>query len=273
MPTMDLGLKGRRALVTGSTAGIGEAIAKLLAAEGVAVAVNGRSERRGPAVVEAIRAAGGEAVLALGDVASDAGADRACQAAIDGLGGVDILISNAAGRAGSSISRLFDIPPTDWLSTYDKNVGAAVRMLQRLTPAMAERGWGRVIHIGSAVGAQPSGEVPDYAAAKTALIGFTLTASRSLAGTGVTVNIVSPGTIYTRSVAAWFKEIGAREGWGDDEAKSEVWVLNHMHKQDVRRIGRVGDIAAGVAYLASPLADYVTGINLKIDGGSGRAIY
>lgn len=271
---MDLALSGRRALVTGSTAGIGEGIARLLAAEGVAVAVNGRSERRGQAVVDSIREAGGKAVLALGDLATDAGANAACEAALQGLGGVDILVSNAAGFAGSSsTSTLFDVPPEDWKTTYDMNVGAAVRMLQRLTPAMKERGWGRIIHIGSLLGATPSGETPDYGVAKTAMVGLTLTAARALAGTGITVNTVSPGTIYTRSVAAWFKAIGAREGWGDDRAKSEAWVLKNVTNQSVGRIGKVEDIAAAVAYLASPLADFVTGVNLKVDGGASHSIY
>ena len=99
---MDLKLTGKRAIVTGSTAGIGEGIARSLAAEGVAVAVSGRSERRGKAIVEDILAQGGKAVLALGDVATDEGADSAVSAALEGLGGMDILINSVGGFAGSS---------------------------------------------------------------------------------------------------------------------------------------------------------------------------
>ena len=270
---MDLALAGRRALVTGSTAGIGEAIARILAAEGAAVAVNGRSERRGRAVVEGIVAAGGSAVLALGDVATDAGADAACAAALDGLGGIDILVTNAAGFAGgSSVSTLFDVPPADWTATFDMNVGAAVRMMQRLVPAMRTRGWGRVIQISSFLGMTPSGETPDYGVAKTAMVGLSMTASRALAGTGVTVNTVSPGMIYTRSVAGWFRAIGAREGWGDDRVRSEAWVLDNVVRQSVSRIGRVEDIANIVTYLASPLADFINGAHFKIDGGASPSV-
>jgi 3-oxoacyl-[acyl-carrier protein] reductase len=270
---MDLGLQGRRALITGGTAGIGEAIARQLAAEGVAVAINGRSERRARAVIESIIASGGSAVMALGELTTDAGAEAACQAALGALGGVDILVSNVGGVASSRTSSLFDAPPEQWLASYDMNVGAAVRVLQRLAPEMRARGWGRIIHIGSFVGATPSGETPDYAAAKTAIVGLTLSAARALAGTGVTVNTVSPGMIFTRSVAAWFKAIGEREGWGDDLSKSEAWVLDNMLDQSVNRIGRVEDIAAAVAYLASPVADFVSGVNLKVDGGASGSIY
>jgi Dehydrogenases with different specificities (related to short-chain alcohol dehydrogenases) len=269
---MDLKLDGKRALITGSTAGIGEAIAMTMAREGAAVVVNGRSERRGKAVVEAIRAAGGTAVLALGDVASNAGADATCEAAIAALGGVDIVVNNAAGFASeSSIASFFDVTSDAWLRTYDMNVGGAVRMMQRLVPGMQEQGWGRVINIGSSGGWVPSGELPDYGVAKTALMGLTTAAAKALAGTGVTVNCVLPGITYTRSVAAWFKAIGAREGWGDDRAKSEAFVLA-QHPQTVARIGEVDDVATMVAYLASPLSGFINQVNLRIDGGAFPAV-
>lgn len=271
---MDLNLTGKRALVTGSTAGIGAGIALTLAREGVSVAVNGRSERRGRAVVEEIQAAGGKAVLALGDVATNEGADATAQVALEALGGIDILINNAAGFAGSSsISTIFEVPPEDWLATYDMNVGAAVRMIQRLAPAMRERGWGRIIQIASGSAMLPSGEIPDYAAGKAAMLNLSLGTAKTLAATGVTVNTISPGMIYTRSVAAWFKQIGAREGWGDDRAKSEAWVIKNISPQLVSRVGRVDDIADAVAYLASPKADFITGTHLRVDGGASPAIH
>src|SRR3546814_2927370 len=112
-------------------------------------------------------------------------------------------------------------------------------MIQRLAPAMREAGWGRLIQIASFLGMTPSGETPDYGTAKTAMVGLSLAVSRALSGSGITVNTVSPGMIYTRSVAGWFKAIGAREGWGDDRARSEAWVLSNVVKQSVPRIGRV----------------------------------
>lgn len=270
---MDLGLKGKRAIVTGSTAGIGAGIAHVLAREGVRVAINGRSERRGRAVVEEILAAGGEAVLALGDVASDTGADAAATAALESFGGIDILVNNAGGFAGkSSISTVFDIPAADWAKTFDMNVGAAVRMIQRLAPMMRDQGWGRIIQIASGIAMTPSGETPDYAAGKAAIVNLGLGTAKTLANSGVTVNTISPGIIYTRSVAAWFRQIGEREGWGDVPKKSEAWVLQNYTKQLVSRIGRVEDIGNAVAYLASPGSDFVNGIHLRVDGGASPSL-
>jgi NAD(P)-dependent dehydrogenase (short-subunit alcohol dehydrogenase family) len=269
---MELNLAGKRALVTGSTAGIGEAIAKTLAREGAKVVINGRSERRGKAVVEAIEAAGGEALLALGNVASDEDADRVGREVRDAWGGVDILVNNAAGFAsGSSVGSFFTVTAEEWVKTYDLNVGAAVRMMNLLVPDMAERGWGRVINIGSSGGWMPTGELPDYSVAKIAMMGLTANAARGLSGTGVTVNSVVPGVIYTRSVAAWFRAIGEQQGWGDDRAKSEAYVLAR-HGQTVNRVGEVADIANMVAYLASPLSGYINAVNLRIDGGAFSAV-
>ena len=270
---MDLELKGKRAIITGSTAGIGVGIAQSLAREGVRVAISGRSERRGREVVEQIRDAGGEAVLALGDVATDEGADAATKAALEAFGGIDILVNNAGGFAGSSsVTTVFDVTPEEWMKTLDMNVGAAVRMIQRLVPGMRERGWGRVIQITSGIGITPSGDTPDYAGAKAALVNLNLGTAKSLANTGITVNAVSPGIIFTRSVRAWFKTIGAREGWGDDMAKSEAWVLKNQFSQMVSRIGRPEDIGDAVAYLASPRADFIDGIHLRVDGGATHSI-
>ncbi len=270
---MDLQLKGKRAIVTGSTAGIGVGIAQSLAREGVRVAINGRSERRGLEVVEQIRAEGGDAVLALGNVATDEGADAAVAATLAAFGGVDILVNNAGGFAGSgSMTTVFDVTPDEWMRTIDMNVGAAIRMIQRLAPAMKEAGWGRIIQITSGIAMTPSGNTPDYAGAKAALVNLNLGTAKSLANTGVTVNAISPGTIFTRSVRAWFKTIGAREGWGDDMAKSEAWVLENQFPQMVPRIGRVEDIGDAVAYLASPRADFIDGVHLRVDGGASQSI-
>ncbi|MBU3992737.1 MAG: SDR family oxidoreductase [Alphaproteobacteria bacterium] len=270
---MDLELNGKRAIVTGSTAGIGVGIAHSLAREGVRVAINGRSERRGRAVVEEILAAGGDAVLALGDVADDDGAKAAATAALDGLGGVDIVVNNAGGFAGNSaVSSVFNIPPADWLRTFDMNAGAAVRMIQHFGPQMRDRGWGRLIQIASGNAMMPSGETPDYAASKAAMLNVSLGTAKALANTGVTVNTISPGIIYTRSVKAWFRQIGEREGWGDDEAKSEAWVLKNYSPQMVSRIGRPADIGDAVTYLCSPRADFINGIHWRVDGGATPTI-
>jgi len=270
---MDLQLKGKRALVTGSTAGIGAEIARVLAREGVIVAVNGRNEKRGRQVVEQIREEGGQAILAMGNVAEAEGGEQAASVVEAELGQIDILVNNAAGfAASSSLSTALTVPPELWGRTTDLNVGATVRMTQRFIGPMREQGWGRLIHIASHGATHPSGETADYAAAKAALLNFSLAVAKELAGTGITSNSVSPGMVLTRSLEAWFKAIGKREGWGDDLAKSEAWVLKNYATQLVSRIGRVSDIADLVAYVASPRSDFMNGTNLHIDGGASPGL-
>jgi 3-oxoacyl-[acyl-carrier protein] reductase len=270
---MDLRLTGKKALVTGSTGGIGAEIARVLAQEGAIVAVNGRHERRGKQVVAEINDSGGKAVLALGDVATDEGGDATARVVEAELGHIDILVNNAAGFAGSSsVSTVFTVPPADWGRTCDLNVGPMIRMTQRFVQPMIERGWGRLIHISSLSATMPSGETADYSAAKAAMLNASLSMAKKLANTGVTSNVVSPGMVLTHSLKAWFRAIGEREGWGDDLEKSEAWVLANGSKQLVARIGRVEDIADLVTFVASPRADYINGTNLHVNGGAAVSI-
>src|SRR5581483_7289374 len=159
---MDLRLAGKRALVTGSSSGIGEVIVKLLAAEGVAVVVHGRDESRANAVAQAIRAEGGSAEVALGDLTTDAGADAVAVAALAG-GPIDILVNNAGviAEANGFLSWM-EATAADWTQKYNINVIAGVRMIQRLIPQMRERHWGRVIQIGGGLSQQPQASGPDY---------------------------------------------------------------------------------------------------------------
>ena len=157
---MDLRLAGKRALVTGSSSGLGEAIAKLLAAEGVTVVVHGRDESRTNAVAEAIRTGGGKAEVALGDLATDAGADAVAAAALLG-GHIDILVNNAGVLPRQS---WMEATAEIWAQTYNSNVISGVRMIQRLVPQMRERHWGRVIQIGGGLSMQPQASGPQYSA-------------------------------------------------------------------------------------------------------------
>ncbi|MDT7559614.1 MAG: 3-oxoacyl-[acyl-carrier protein] reductase, partial [Pseudonocardiales bacterium] len=183
---MDLRLFGKRALVTGSSAGLGEATAVLLAEEGVEVVVHGRNEGRANAVAAAIRTKGGHAEVAIGDLATDAGADAVAAAALAG-GAVDILVNNAGGYEHRSWSTL---TAQDWLDTYQNNVVAGVRMIERLVPAMRERGWGRVIQIGGGLAIQPIAAQPDYNASLGARHNLAVSLARELKDSGVTSNVV-----------------------------------------------------------------------------------
>lgn len=208
---MDLQLAGKRALVTGSSEGIGNGIARMLAAEGVEVVINGRNADKVASAVETIIADGGKAVAAVGDLSSDDGATQVCNR----LGSIDILINNTGGASESSAQHWLDVEPEIWGQTYSKNVLAAVRMIRACVPAMIEQQWGRIINIGSAAGNQPLAFGPDYGAAKGAILNLTSSLAKALAGQGVTANTVSPGTVLTPAVENWVAKMQEQLGWGD----------------------------------------------------------
>jgi 3-oxoacyl-[acyl-carrier protein] reductase len=146
---MNLQLESKRALVTGSSKGIGEAIAKSLASEGAAVVVHGRDETKTHRVAEEIIQSGGRAAIAIGDLASDVEAKRVADAALAALGGIDILVNNAG---VFRVRGWWDTAPEQWIEIYNQNVAGSVRLIQALAPPMRERRWGRIIQISSGLG-------------------------------------------------------------------------------------------------------------------------
>ncbi|MDD3798432.1 MAG: SDR family NAD(P)-dependent oxidoreductase [Novosphingobium sp.] len=270
---MDLQLAGKRALVTGSSSGIGIGIAEVLAEEGVQVVVHGRNRQRAEAVVADLRGKGHDVALAIGDLATDDGARATADAALAAFGGIDILVNNAGGRSSDAGTVEWDgAAPEDWIDTYNKNAVATVRMVRLLAPAMKERGWGRLIQFASSAANSPNAGIPHYAAAKAAIANLTVSLSRAYAMTGVTANTVSPGMIATPAVDEWFDNIAAQKGWENDRARTQKWALENLLHQTVDRVGQVRDIGAMVAYLCSPLADFVNGANFRIDGGRSPGV-
>lgn len=265
---MDLQLAGKRALVTGSSSGIGEAIVKLLAAEGAAVVVQGRNEGRANAVAQAIRAEGGSAEVALGDLTTDAGADAVAVAALAG-GPIDILVNNAGFIGYLSWA---EATAADWAETYNTNVISAVRMVQRLVPQMRERHWGRVIQIGGGLSQQPGAVMPHYNASLAARHNLAVSLARELKDTGVTSNIVSPGAILVEATRAALNHMAPANGWGETWEDIERNATQAIAPNDVGRLGRPEEIAAAVAYLAGPIADYVSGATIRVDGGTIRSV-
>ena len=259
---MDLQLSGKRALVTGSTSGLGEEIAKVLAAEGAAVVVHGRDEARAEAVAKCIRAAGGHADLAIGELTTDEGAD-AVAAAVDGP--IDVLVNNmgvynpAVGWTTGTTA--------EWADIYNVNVISSVRTIQRFVPGMRERGWGRVIQISSVTGRLPQSSQPHYAASNAARNNVAASLARELKHTGVTSNAIAAGGILTPSGVALLTGLAAEHGWGDTWADIERYAVTELGPNDVGRIGRPSEYASLVAFLAGPAADYITGATLQADGG------
>jgi len=266
---VDLQLSGHTALVTGSTSGIGAAIARSLAAEGAAVIVHGRDHQRAADVCAAIASAPGRAAAVVGDLGTDIGAARVAEGASLAFGLVDILVNNAGGYENTAWSTA---EPDDWLAVYNTNVVSAVRLVRLLTPAMRGAGWGRVIQISSGEGTRPFANMPDYSATKAAMNNVTVSLAQDLAGSGVTANTVSPGIVVTAGVEQFYRQVAAREGWGDDWAQIEAGVLRTVLPNSVGRLGRPEEVASLVTFLASPLSGYIDGANLRVDGGATSTV-
>lgn len=266
---MDLHLTGKVALVTGSSSGIGAEIARTLAREGATVIVHGRSSAKASQVAETIVGEGGRALVVTGDLATDGGAEYVASEALAAGGVVDILINNAGIYANQS---WMDTTAEGWATCYQANVLSSVRLIQRLVPQMTARGWGRIIHMASGEAAHPFAFMPDYAATKAALVNLTVSLAKELACTGITVNTVSPGIIVTEGVERFYREVAVSRGWGTEWAAIEQGVLREVLNNLVGRLGRVEDVGPLVALVASPLASFIKGANLRVDGGSTGTI-
>jgi len=265
---MDLQVKGKRALITGSSSGLGEAIAIMLATEGADVIIHGRDEKRTKSVTDKINQSGGKAEYVMGDLASDEGADSIVKAALAN-GQVDILINNAGVYHGQP---WMDVTPKEWLDTYNINVVSGVRMAQRLLPQMRELGWGRIVQIGSIAAMQPIAIQPDYNAAMAARHNLTVSLARDLKGSGITSNTVAAGSVMVESVKNLILGMAAQNNWGDDWNEIEKNAAAQFLQNDIGRFGKPEEVAGAVAYLLSSYADNITGSIIRVDGGQTLSV-
>lgn len=265
---MDLRLNGKRALVTGASSGLGEAIARMLASEGATVIVHGRNAQRTNEVADAIREGGGLAEIALGDLTTDAGADAVAAAALAG-GPIDILVNNAGVVSHKNWS---DALADDWMEVYNTNVVSYVRMIRRIVPQMKTLGWGRVIHIGGGLAIQPIKEQPHYNATLAARHNLSVSLARQLQETGITSNVVSPGAIINPMVEEWLINAAPKFGWGGELEEIKRQAVKDLIPNDTGRFGRPEEVAGAVLYLTSPLADYISGAVIRVDGGTMKSL-
>ena len=257
---MDMKLRNRLALVSGSTAGIGYAIATALAAEGARVIVNGRSQAAVDAAVTAIGSATDSDVAGF---AGDLSTADAAEALVRAHPGIEILVNNL----GIFEPMEFDeIPDADWMRFFATNVLSGVRLARLCLPAMRRADWGRIIFISSESGVQIPAEMIHYGATKTAQIAVARGLAESLAGTGITVNSILPGPTKSRGVIDFVDALAKADGKSFDEFE-KAFFEQVRPTSLIKRFASTEEVASLVTYIASPLASATTGAALRVDGG------
>jgi NAD(P)-dependent dehydrogenase (short-subunit alcohol dehydrogenase family) len=264
---MDLELSGKRAVVTGSTAGIGRAIAAALAKEGAEVLVNGRTQARVDAAIAELRRAQPGAKLV--GVAADLGTAAGVEAIVHAFPDADVLVNNV----GIFEAKPFEqIPDADWLRFFETNVMSGVRLSRAYLPGMRQRGFGRIVFISSESALQIPAEMVHYGMTKTAQLSVARGIAESLKGVaGVTVNTVSPGPTRSEGVAGFVQGLAAQRKQTEEQVEQAFF--EHMRPSSLlQRFITPEEIAQVVAFVASARASAITGANLRADGGVVRAI-
>ena len=257
---MKIDLTGRTAIVTGSTGGIGLAIATGLAGCGARVVVNGRRQPAVDRAVSIVSGAGGDAVGFVGDLGTADG----CAALVAAHPSCDILINNLGIFEPKDF---FDTPDEDWTRFFEVNVMSGVRLSRAYLPGMQERDWGRVVFISSESALNIPVEMVDYGVSKTAMLGLARGLAKLMAGTNVTVNSVLPGPTLSEGVEDMLKAQNPGSTRPVAELAAE-FVQKHRPSNILRRMATVDEVANLVVYAASPLASATTGAALRVDGGT-----
>ncbi len=257
---MDLDLQGKQALVSGSTAGIGLAIATALAREGARVIINGRGQSSVDAVIAQVKSAtGGDVRGFAGDLSQAAVAEELARRHPD----VEILVNNL----GIFEPKPFEeIPDADWLRFFDVNVLSGIRLARLFLPAMKRANWGRIIFISSESGVQIPSEMIHYGMTKTAQIAVARGLAEAVAGTGITVNSVLPGPTKSRGVVDFVGALAQSDGKSFEDFETEFFEKVRPTSL-IKRFATPEEVASLVAYVASPLASATTGASLRVDGG------
>jgi NAD(P)-dependent dehydrogenase (short-subunit alcohol dehydrogenase family) len=250
---MEIDLSGRTAFISGSTQGIGRAIAAMLAGCGAAVTINGRDEAKVSAVADELGVEG---------VAADVSTAEGAQVVFDALADVDILVNNLGIFAPTPV---LEIDHDTWQRFWDVNVMSAIRLTRHYLPGMMQRGWGRVQFMASDSAVVIPEEMVHYGVTKTALLGVSRGFAKAVKGSGVTVNSVIAGPTHTEGVEDFvYSLVGSELDWDDAQRK---FVAEHRPNSLLGRLIEPDEIANLVAYLSSDLASATTGGAVRVDGG------
>jgi NAD(P)-dependent dehydrogenase (short-subunit alcohol dehydrogenase family) len=269
---MDLGLSGRACVVTGASRGIGRETARQLCAEGAGVLLVARDEARLADATEGVAAAAGDsggtaAALALDVTDSDAG-ERLLATAAERFGRLDALVNNAGAAAWRDLD---EVPDEDWRAQYELNVMAPLRAMRAAAPAMAERGWGRIVNVCSTAGKRPSAAMPEYSVAKAAELSLSRLFADRYAKSGVLVNAICPGPVESEM---WMEPGGLLDQSQalSGAASREEALAEAGSKRPIGRLADPAEIAAAIVFLCSERASYVAGAAWSVDGGTVQVI-
>jgi NAD(P)-dependent dehydrogenase (short-subunit alcohol dehydrogenase family) len=263
---MDLQIKDKMALITGSTAGIGLAIAKALSMEGARTIINGRSEE---SVERAISELGATATGQLLGFAGDLSKAEAANKVYSRYPDVEILVNNLGIFEPVSFE---EIPDEDWRRFFEVNVLSGVRLCRLYLPSMKKRNWGRIIFISSESAVQIPAEMIHYGMTKTAQLAVSRGLAEHVAGTGITVNCVLPGPTKSRGVGDFVDELAKKAGKTFEEFEKDFFETVRPTSL-IKRFASTEEVASLVAYVASPLASATTGAALRVDGGTAKSAF
>jgi NAD(P)-dependent dehydrogenase (short-subunit alcohol dehydrogenase family) len=263
---MKIDLSGKTALVTGSTSGIGHAIAKGLAAAGASVVVNGRTQAKADAAVTALARAVPDSKVR--GIAADVSTAAGCKALVAALPDVDILINNAGIFEPKDF---FDIPDEDWTRFFEVNVMSGVRLSRAYLPGMLKRNWGRIVFISSESALNIPKEMIHYGVTKTAQLAVSRGLAELTRGTAVTVNSVLPGPTMSEGVETFVRDLAKQNGQSVEEAASK-FVKQFRPTSLLQRFASVDEIANMVVYVSSKEASATNGAALRAEGGIVQTI-
>ncbi|MEL0083904.1 MAG: SDR family oxidoreductase [Gammaproteobacteria bacterium] len=266
---MDTGLKNKRVVITGASAGIGRGIAHCFADEGSRLAICARGSEALERVRQECQQKGSEVSAFQANMTQPAEIESFVTACEEALGGIDVLVNCVGGV--DQLLPFEQLDDHDWQQIWDLNVMSAVRMTRAVLPIMKPNGGGRIINIASESGIQPDPFMPHYNAVKAALINFSKSMSKALAGDGILVNSVSPAMTRNEDVEKFISQTAEQNGCSREEA--EKTLLKELRPNIV--LGRPGEpeeVGAAVVFLASEQASFITGANLRADGGSVATI-